>query len=113
MFPRYVTAWPFLRMSQWLLCMYATAFAKQIAAEMPGLVRKLVVCAAVDGLILQPLHQRAQRSLKIDYKSHAVSSSTDSASKEDVSLECHGIVGTLAPLADRRRLTDRIQSQVS
>jgi hypothetical protein len=28
---------------------------------MPGLVRKLVIFAAVDGLILQPLAQRGQR----------------------------------------------------
>lgn len=31
------------------------------SASMPGLVRKIVIFAAVDGLILQPLAQRGQR----------------------------------------------------
>lgn len=61
---------------------------------MPGLVRKLVVYAAVDGLILQPLHQRSQRGLQIDYKSYKVSPSTARPEPEDASLECYGIVGS-------------------
>ena len=78
---------------------------------MPGLVRKLTVFAAVDGLILKPVHQRAQaqRSLNIDYKSHVVSSTTISAGKDDASFECHGIVGTRALHADKRHLIDVFQ----
>ena len=60
---------------------------------MPSLVRKLVVYAAVDGLILQPAHQRSQRSLLVDYKTHKVSIANRVASRDDSSIDCHGIVG--------------------
>ena len=78
---------------------------------MPGLVRKLVVFAAVDGLILKPLHQRAQaqRSLKIDYKSHAVSSTTECASRDAASLEFHGIVGIRSLYAEGKHLINAFQ----
>lgn len=66
---------------------------------MPGLVRKLVVCPDSDGLVLQPVHQRAQaqRGLRIDYKSHVVSPTTDTLVKDDLLLDCHGIVGIYFP----------------
>ena len=68
---------------------------------MPGLVKKLVVCPDTDGLVLQPVHQRAQaqRGLRIDYKTHIISSTTDTLVKHDSSLDCHGIVGICFPQA--------------
>ncbi|KAL8831842.1 MAG: hypothetical protein Q9191_000631 [Dirinaria sp. TL-2023a] len=63
---------------------------------MPGLVRKLVILAAVDGLVLKPVAQRNQRetqSLRISYASHKITSQT-SFSKEDAnipSIDAHGI----------------------
>jgi len=42
---------------------------------MPGLVRKILIFAAVDGIILQPQAQRGQRpapSVKIGYKDNAI-----------------------------------------
>lgn len=74
---------------------------------MPGLVRKVVVHPATDGLVLQPAHQRAQapqKALKIEYKSHAVSSATDYVGRDDGSLDCHGIVGICLPFAEKRQL---------
>lgn len=65
---------------------------------MPGLVRKLVILAAVDGLVVKPVAQRNQRgtnSLRISYASHEITSQ-DSSFKEDgtiPSIDAHGIVG--------------------
>ncbi|KAL9128184.1 MAG: hypothetical protein Q9217_003084 [Psora testacea] len=68
---------------------------------MPGLVRKIIIFAAIDGLILQPVHQRNNRPLLIDYKTHKVSIASRLASKDEPSIDCHGIVGirflTVAP----------------
>ena len=61
---------------------------------MSDLVRKLVVIAAIDGLILQPAHQRNQRSLQVDYKTYKVSVTNRPANEDDVSIDCHGIVGS-------------------
>ena len=68
---------------------------------MPGIVRKLIILAAVDGLILQPATQRSPQttpSLRISYKSHCISSIGISALKDlpATSLDSHGIVGILA-----------------
>lgn len=66
---------------------------------MPGLVRKILVVAAVDGLVLQPLAQRGQRSapaVKIAYKDHSIGSlSEEAADKKGDSpgFEAYGIVG--------------------
>lgn len=66
---------------------------------MPGLVRKLVIIAAVDGLVLQSLSQRNQRTpsaIKIDYKTHQIISLEEGGkdgSTPSASLEAHGIVG--------------------
>ena len=64
--------------------------------NMPALVRKLLVFAAGDGLVLKPLHPRpqSQRCLKIEYGSYTISSKTDFDGKDVASFECHGIVGT-------------------
>jgi hypothetical protein len=67
---------------------------------MPGLVRKLLVFAAVDGLILQPAPPRnhppaTQQAIKIDYKGNVGPLLKDrrEADAAPVSLESHGIVG--------------------
>lgn len=66
---------------------------------MPGLVRKAVVFAAVDGLILQPITQRNQHStpsLRISYKSHKISSLGNDTFRDipSTSLDAYGIVGS-------------------
>ncbi|PKY09176.1 SacI domain protein [Aspergillus campestris IBT 28561] len=72
---------------------------------MPGLLRKLVIFAAVDGLILQPpaanLRNYANNdsALLIDYKTGRVSSLPASASElseRDSGLEAYGLVGLLS-----------------
>lgn len=65
---------------------------------MPGVVRKLVILAAVDGLVLQPATQRNPQStpsLRISYKSHDISPLGAPASRDvpSTSLDSHGIVG--------------------
>ncbi len=74
---------------------------------MPALVRKLAVFAAGEGLVLKPLlHHRPQpqRSLRIEYATHAVSSIADFEGKDIASFECHGIVGTRSESAKPRHL---------
>lgn len=69
---------------------------------MPGLVRKLLVFAAVDGLILQPAPPRnhpptTQQAIKIDYKGN-VGPLLQDRRREDTApnaLEAHGIIGLL------------------
>lgn len=65
---------------------------------MPGLVRKFLVFAAADGLVLEPLAQKGQRSpsTKISYVDNTIST----ASKDEVCaegnkqcFEAFGIVG--------------------
>lgn len=64
---------------------------------MPGLVRKLLVFAAVDGLILQPLApkgQRPQPPVKIAYNGTSIGPAvTDGATSPAKSFEAFGIVG--------------------
>ncbi|KAF2202827.1 hypothetical protein GQ43DRAFT_439353 [Delitschia confertaspora ATCC 74209] len=69
---------------------------------MPGLVRKVLVFAAVDGLILQPAPPRnhlptTQQAIKIDYKGNVGPLLKDrrEESTAPVSLETHGIIGLL------------------
>lgn len=63
---------------------------------MPGLVRKLVILAAVDGLVLQA-HGAVEHhnALKIDYKSREVNvlAANEDVSKTGPKLEVHGIIG--------------------
>jgi hypothetical protein len=73
---------------------------------MPGLLRKLVIFAAVDGLVLQP-HGNGGRnngsyepqSVRIDYKTNKISSlsvpASDPAVRKDAGLEAYGLVGKL------------------
>ena len=66
---------------------------------MPSIVRKLVIYAAFDGLVLQPLAQRGQRpatAVTIDYKTHAVRPLLQTPRIEqfpDKQIECYGIIG--------------------
>jgi hypothetical protein len=77
---------------------------------MPGLVRKLLIFAAVDGLILQPAPPRAHKpttdqAIKIAYKSvngQGISPLLKDRRQDDTAketLEAHGIIGTTEQLA--------------
>lgn len=70
------------------------------AFGMPGLVRKLLIFAAVDGLILQPTPPRnhgptTQQAIKIDYKGNVKPLLKDRREEDTapVALEAHGIIG--------------------
>jgi hypothetical protein len=66
---------------------------------MPGLVRKLVILAALDGLILQPVAEKGQKRnppTKIGYKTNNISYATndiDDAEHKKHSFESFGIIG--------------------
>ena len=69
---------------------------------MPVLVRRLVIAAAADGLVVLPSGQRIQRitsGLQIAYSTHEITpcSFDDSQTHEKptISIESYGIVGTL------------------
>jgi SacI homology domain len=75
---------------------------------MPGLVRKLVIFATIDGIILQPWHGNEQRNnlnhgayspLQIDYGTRKISllspTALEQRAKGDSGLEAHGIIGML------------------
>ena len=66
---------------------------------MPGLVRKLLIFAAAEGLVLQPLasrHQRGSPAVRIDYESHNIESLAKADEPLDgplAAFESHGIIG--------------------
>lgn len=66
---------------------------------MPALIRKLVVSTTVDGLILQPVSQREQRThpgLQIRYTrqgSATLVSAPNDDLKKSATLEIYGVVG--------------------
>lgn len=66
---------------------------------MPGLVRKLLIFAAVDGLILQPLNTKGQKgvgsgAVKVGYKGAGIGSVATVEEKErGTGFEAFGIVG--------------------
>ncbi|KXJ91076.1 SacI homology domain-domain-containing protein [Microdochium bolleyi] len=64
---------------------------------MPALARKLLVFAAVDGLVIQPLTSKGQRATKIKYGDAAVSQAardqTPDTSRPHSSFEAFGIIG--------------------
>ncbi|CAG5149051.1 uncharacterized protein ALTATR162_LOCUS2289 [Alternaria atra] len=69
---------------------------------MPSLVRKLLIFAAVDGLILQPSPPRnhppaTQQAIKVDYKGNVMPLLKDRREEDTapVSVEAHGIIGLL------------------
>ncbi|XP_014554219.1 hypothetical protein COCVIDRAFT_105635 [Bipolaris victoriae FI3] len=69
---------------------------------MPSLVRKLLIFAAVDGLILQPSPPRnhpptTQQAIKVDYKGNVGPLLKDRREEDTtpISVEAHGIIGLL------------------
>ena len=63
---------------------------------MPGLVRKLLIFAAVDGLVLQPLAQKGQRPVppvKIAYSSSAIGPALGDSHGQSKGFEAFGVVG--------------------
>lgn len=71
---------------------------------MPGVARKIIVCAAIDGLILQPLSSKGQRPfqpVRIKYGDATLSSvpreQVPDASKPDSSFEAFGVIGMSLP----------------
>ncbi|SMR47913.1 unnamed protein product [Zymoseptoria tritici ST99CH_3D1] len=66
---------------------------------MPGLARKLLIFAAVDGVFLLPVGNRGAESnskgFRIDYGTNTVSSATKQDDGDERALEVHGIVGLL------------------
>ena len=64
---------------------------------MPGLSKKVLIFAAVDGVVLQPLAQRNQRpspGVIIDYKRHGIAIKSGIVESNDAdALECSGIAG--------------------
>jgi hypothetical protein len=69
---------------------------------MPGLVRKILIFAAVDGLVLQPLAQRGQRpapAAKIAYKDNSIGpvlNDEGDGESPGIGFEAFGIVGMYA-----------------
>jgi hypothetical protein len=72
---------------------------------MPGLARKVVICAAVEGLILQPhssrKEQRPSPPYQVRYGDAAISAISRDVSPElgktNASFEAFGIVGRSTP----------------
>lgn len=74
---------------------------------MPGLARKLLICAAVDGLIIQPLATKGQARtpapVKIKYGDATVTSvprdqtTAPDSTPPNYSFEAFGIIGVCAP----------------
>jgi hypothetical protein len=100
--------------TNWLPDDFAAAHLKPPGphrSDMPGLLRKLVIIAAVDGLILHGNGANGLRSnhngsnneassIRIDYKTNkitALPASSESLEGQDV-LEAYGLVGKLALL---------------
>ncbi len=66
---------------------------------MPGLVRKLLIFAAVDGLVLQPLSQRPSSAVKIAYKDNNIGPVVKGGDEKEEpikSFEAFGVVGKYA-----------------
>ena len=71
---------------------------------MPGLARKLLIFAALDGLVLQPLTQKGQRpspAAKIAYNDHeniikpVLSEGAEDGEEDGKCFEAFGVVGKL------------------
>jgi hypothetical protein len=64
-----------------------------------GLVRRLLIWAAVDGIVLQA-HGPAEhhKAIQIDYKSRQIKElqKSDALAKKPAPLEAHGIVGRVS-----------------
>lgn len=91
---------------------------------MPGIARKVLICAAVDGLIIQPLSTKGQRPFKpvqIKYADTSISSvprdQIPDLTASDSSFEAFGVIGKLPPtpcgnMSSQFRLNHRIQAQL-
>ncbi|CAM1500962.1 Fc.00g101240.m01.CDS01 [Cosmosporella sp. VM-42] len=69
---------------------------------MPGIARKVIICAAIDGLIIQPLSSKGQRPfqpVRVKYGDATISSVTreqvPDTSKPDSSFEAFGVIGLI------------------
>ncbi|RCI13310.1 hypothetical protein L249_1037 [Ophiocordyceps polyrhachis-furcata BCC 54312] len=66
---------------------------------MPGIARKIVVCAAIDGLIVQPLSSKGQRAyqpVRVRYDDSSVSAvPRDQIPDTSASFEAFGIIGLI------------------
>lgn len=68
---------------------------------MPALVRKLLICAATDGLLLQPLGPRDRspesNAVHIAYGTSKITGTAEKVEDESrgQSIEAHGLVGSL------------------
>lgn len=66
---------------------------------MPGLIRKLLIYASVNGLVIQahgPVDHH--KAVQIDYSTQRVrdcSAADASKSKKEIQLEAHGLIGSL------------------
>ena len=62
---------------------------------MPPLVRKMLVVAAVDGLVLQPVRQQQKPtpSIQIKYATQDISTVPTDEIQVSTALEIHGIIG--------------------
>lgn len=72
--------------------------AQSASFEIMPLVRKLLIFAAVDGLVLQPRshpHAQQQQAIKIDYKGNVGPLLQDDHDEDSTlsSFESHGVVG--------------------
>jgi hypothetical protein len=69
---------------------------------MPNLVRKLLIFAAIDGIILQPAPPKnhkptTEQAIKITYKNNGIGPLLRDRREEETrqeALEAHGIIGT-------------------
>jgi hypothetical protein len=76
---------------------------------MPNLVKKLLIFAAVDGLILQPAPPKnhkptTDQAIKIAYKTNGIGPLLKDRRQEDVAretLEAHGVIGIIARSCNR------------
>lgn len=70
---------------------------------MPGLFRKILVIAAVDGILLQPLEAKGQRSgpaTKIAYKDKSIAPVLKDVEVSAKGFEAFGVVGMISLLGE-------------
>lgn len=90
---------------------------------MPSLVRKLIIFAAVDGLVLQPSaskhhhnhHSAAQQAVRVDYQGNVGPLLQDGRDDESASLsiEAHGVIGMLQVATSRFLISISDREQVA
>ncbi|KAG8528836.1 uncharacterized protein KY384_006525 [Bacidia gigantensis] len=76
---------------------------------MPYLVRKAIVFAAPEGLVISGVHSKEKHSLLLDYKSHRAKPIATIVPEDDVSFECYGIVVAIIPLSSQIEATNAIK----